>query len=87
MSNDTKGTARTKCQSEHSPMGETPAPRKNRRCRIKRASKSDNFWRPVWIMAVKRRPKPVRPAVAYSEPKSSSVEGVRGIIGRSSIVK
>jgi hypothetical protein len=81
------GTVRNKMLSEHLPMGEAPVPRKNRTCTIKRASKRDNLWRPVWMMAVKRRPKPARPAFLYSEFKSSSVFGVRGIIGRSSIVK
>jgi hypothetical protein len=85
MSSDTKG--RGELLSEHLLMGEAPVPRKNRMCRIKRASKRDNLLRPVWMMAVKRRPKPVTPAFAYSEFKSSSVFGVRGIIGRSSIVK
>jgi hypothetical protein len=81
------GTVRTKMLSEHIPMGEAPMPRKNRMCRIKRASKRDNSLRPVWMMAVKRRAKPVMPAFWYSEFKSSSVFGVRGIIGSSSIVK
>jgi len=67
-------------------MGEAPVPRKNRICRIKRASKRDNWLRPVWIMAVRRRPKPARPALVYKEFRSSSVFGVRGIIARSSIV-
>jgi hypothetical protein len=71
---------------EHLPMGEAPVPRKNRMCRIKRASKRDNWLRPVWMMAVRRRPKPAMPAFAYNEFKSSSVFGVRGIIARSSIV-
>jgi hypothetical protein len=39
------------------------------------------------MMAVRRRPKPARPAFAYNEFKSSSVFGVRGIIGRASMVK
>jgi hypothetical protein len=73
--------------SEDSPMGEAPVPRKNRMCRIKRASKRDNWLRPVWMMAVRRRPKPVRPAFVYKELRSSSVFGVRGIIARTSMVK
>jgi hypothetical protein len=72
--------------SEHLPMGEAPVPRKNRMCRIKRASKRDNCLRAVWMMAVKRRPKPAMPAFAYNEFKSSSVFGVRGIIARRNIV-
>jgi hypothetical protein len=72
--------------SEDLPMGEAPVPRKNRMCRIKRASKRDNCLRAVWMMAVKRRPKPAMPAFAYNEFKSSSVFGVRGIIARRNIV-
>jgi hypothetical protein len=85
MSELTKGLC--ELLSGHLLMGDAPVPRKNRRCRIKRASKSDSFLRPVWMMAVKRRPKPVMPAFAYREFKSSSVFGVLGMIGRSNIVK
>jgi hypothetical protein len=73
--------------SEHLPMGETPVPRKNRMCRVKRASKRDNCSRQVWMMAVRRRPNPARPAFSYNLFKSSSVLGVRGIIARTSMVK
>ena len=70
----------------HLPMGEAPVPRKKRMCTIKRASKRDNWLRPVWMMAVRRRPKPAMPAFVYKEFRRSSVFGVRGIIASSSIV-
>jgi hypothetical protein len=73
--------------AEHLPMGEVPVPRKNRMCRVKRASKRDNLFRAVWMMAVRRRPKPAMPAFAYNEFKSSSVSGVRGISARNTIVE
>jgi hypothetical protein len=75
-----------KMPSEHLPMGETPVPRKNRMCRIKRASKRDNWLAKVWMMAVRRRPKPAMPAFSYNLFKSSSVVGVRGITARRIIV-
>jgi hypothetical protein len=67
-------------------MGETPVPRKKRICRIKIAWKRDNWFKAVWMIAVRRRPKPEMPAFAYKEFKSSSVFGVRGIIARRIIV-
>jgi hypothetical protein len=67
-------------------MGEAPVPRKKSMWKTKRASKSDNCFIIVWTMAVKRRPKPERPAFEYNEFNSSTVFGVRGITARSSIV-
>jgi hypothetical protein len=87
MSPRYEGDHKNKMLSKHLPMGETPVPRKNRMCRIKRASKRDNCLRRVSMMAVRRRPKPARPAFAYNEFKSSSVLGVRGISARTIMVK
>jgi hypothetical protein len=75
-----------KMQSKHLPVGEAPVPRKNRMCRIKSASKRDSCLAPVWMMAVRRRPKPAMPTFPYNEFKSSSVWGVRGMIAREIIV-
>jgi hypothetical protein len=68
-------------------MGEAPVPRKKSMCSIKKASKRDNVLRPVWMMAVKRRANPARPAFSYNSFSSTSVSGIRGIIARNSIVK
>ncbi len=76
-----------RAKMRHLPMGEAPVPRKKSMCRIKKASKRVNSLVAVWMMAVKRRANPARPAFSYNEFKTSSVSGIRGIIARNSIVK
>jgi hypothetical protein len=67
-------------------MGEAPIPRKKSMCRIKRAWKRDSLCLAVWMMAVRRRPKPEVPAVVYNVFSNSSVLSLWGITARSSIV-
>jgi len=61
--------------------------RKKRTWRTKRPSKIDSWFRAVWMMAVRRRPRPEKPAAAYSEANNSFVSGIRGMTERRIIVK